>query len=87
VAGLQSRCGPGGACGDPGLVIEGEKARARAELSGWALGGGLTLTLGGLAWYLLDRESLNPRDTAANRIRWTAAVGSDGASLQVVGPL
>jgi hypothetical protein len=49
--------GPPGACTSRNAVTYGERARARAEASGWIAGIGLVTLSGGLAWELLSRRS------------------------------
>jgi tetratricopeptide (TPR) repeat protein len=50
----EERCrGPRQACGDVDGAIDGERARARAQVGGWMAGAGLVTTAGGLVWHFL----------------------------------
>lgn len=52
------------ACGNIGAVIDGERARARAQAGGWLAVGGLATAAGGLVWHFLSRPT-QPVDQAA----------------------
>jgi tetratricopeptide (TPR) repeat protein len=52
-------------CTNVDNVVDGERARARAETAGWITGGGLVTTGAGLLWHLLTddaRQLASPRD-------------------------
>ena len=51
-AGANDACGGhAGQCDDLGAVVDGERARARAQTAGWITGVGLATLAGGLVWH------------------------------------
>jgi hypothetical protein len=53
-ASAEERCGaPRQTCGDVDGAIDGERARARAQVGGWMAGAGLVTAAGGVAWHFL----------------------------------
>jgi hypothetical protein len=58
------RCGSRSSCDEVGGVVDGERARARAETGGWIGSVGLVTAAGGLAWHLLSQPS-RPLDQSA----------------------
>jgi tetratricopeptide (TPR) repeat protein len=56
--------GQPGQCSSVGSLLEGERARARAETSGWIAGAGLVTLAGGLVWHFVSSRTA-PRDAAA----------------------
>jgi hypothetical protein len=65
-----------------GGVVDGERARARAEVGGWLAVGGLLTAGGGLAWHLVT-SSRRPRDQPAttSAVSLTADVGPRAARI------
>lgn len=65
-AAASERCGSSpGNCEDPTDVVDGERARARAETAGWLAGGGLATAAGGLLWHFLSQPT-RPIDQSTN---------------------
>jgi hypothetical protein len=63
-ASAEERCGASRqACADLEGVVDGERARSRAEVGGWLAGAGLTAAAGGLIWHFLSRPE-RPLDKA-----------------------
>jgi hypothetical protein len=59
------RCGASRAsCAEPDAVIDGERARARAQTGGWLAVGGVAAAAGGLVWHFLSRPT-EPLDQTA----------------------
>jgi len=59
------RCGASrSSCTDASAVIDGERARARAQTGGWLAVGGAAAAAGGLVWHFLSRPT-EPLDQAA----------------------
>ncbi|HTV19591.1 MAG TPA: tetratricopeptide repeat protein [Polyangiaceae bacterium] len=58
------RCGTRSACDEVGGVVEGERARSRAETGGWLGGVGLVTAAGGLVWHFLSQPE-RPLDQTA----------------------
>ncbi len=69
-------------CADVDGVVEGERARARAQVGGWMAGAGLLTAAGGLSWHFLS-SSGRPTDQSAssNAVSLVTDVTSGGAGL------
>lgn len=81
-ASAAERCdGAPGHCSSGDAVIQGERARARAELAGWLAGSGLVALAGGLVWFF----ATNPSAAPAPGLDWTAELSSDHVDLRVGG--
>ncbi len=65
-AAASESCGSSpGHCDDPTDVVDGERARARAETAGWLAAGGLATAAGGLLWHFLSQPT-RPIDQSAH---------------------
>lgn len=54
----EERCGAArDACASSEGLVDGERARARAQVGGWMAGAGVAALAGGVAWHLLTRPS------------------------------
>jgi len=74
--------GHAGECSDLGAVVDGERARARAQTAGWITGVGLATLAGGLVWHLATPGESESRPAAASRsIGMTLGSNSVGLSL------
>jgi tetratricopeptide (TPR) repeat protein len=61
------RCGGArSSCAEPSAVIDGERARARAQTGGWLAVGGVAAAAGGLVWDFLSTPT-EPLDQTAPR--------------------
>jgi hypothetical protein len=78
----EERCGASRSCEGVGGLVDGERARARAEVGGWLAGAGLATAAGGVAWHLLTRPE-RPLDqvAASTGVSLTADPVSGGAGL------
>lgn len=63
-ASADERCGSRAACIEVDRVVDGERARSRAEMGGWIGGAGLLTAAGGLAWHFLSQPD-RPSDQTA----------------------
>jgi hypothetical protein len=64
-ASAEGRCGASRqACTDVGGLVDGERARSRAEVGGWLAGAGLAAAAGGLVWHFLSQPE-RPLDQAS----------------------
>jgi hypothetical protein len=63
-ASADERCGSRGACTEVGGLVDGERARSRAELGGWIGAAGLATAAGGLIWHFLSQPA-RPLDQAS----------------------
>lgn len=80
-----ARCGSGAAsCADPDAVVRGERARARAEIGGWSLTGGLVVAAAGAVWRLLE-GGRSPTERGETRMAWDAALSESAAEVRVSG--
>jgi hypothetical protein len=76
--------GHGGQCSDLGAVVDGERARARAQTAGWITGVGLATLTGGLVWHLATpAEGDSPPAAASRNIGMT--LGSNSVALSLAG--
>jgi hypothetical protein len=83
-ASADERCGPSRqACNTIQGVVDGERARARAEVGGWIAGAGLVTLAGGLAWHFLARPQ-RPLDQppAVRGLSLSADLPTAGAALR-----
>jgi hypothetical protein len=75
------RCGESRAsCANPEALVDGERARERAEIAGWLTGGGLLTAAAGTLWYLLS-----PPARPSGGVEWSASVSHTGTSVQLHG--
>jgi hypothetical protein len=51
----EERCGAARSCEVVGGLVDGERARTRAEVGGWLGGAGLATAAGGVLWHFLTR--------------------------------
>jgi tetratricopeptide (TPR) repeat protein len=76
--------GPPGECTSRNAVTFGERARARAEASGWIAGIGLVTLTGGLVWELLsDPQGHAPETGSRPPLRLGSSVGADRVQLEL----
>jgi tetratricopeptide (TPR) repeat protein len=76
----ESRCGSSRqGCPDVDGVVEGERARSRAELGGWLAGAGLGAAAGGLIWHFLSPPE-RPLDQASVQ-GWNVVASPDSAGI------
>jgi hypothetical protein len=82
-SGANDLCGGhGGQCDNLRAVVEGERARARAQTAGWLTGAGLATLAGGLVWHFAAaRGAENPATSASQSIGMT--LDSNGAVLSL----
>jgi hypothetical protein len=81
----QDACGGhSGQCTDLGAVVDGERARARAQTAGWITGVGLATLVGGLVWYLATPRETETAPTAARR-SLDVTLGSNAVGLSLAG--
>jgi hypothetical protein len=78
----EERCGAARACEVVGNLVDGERARTRAEVGGWLGGAGLATAAGGVVWHLLTRPE-RPLDQVAGStgVSFAADPISGGAGL------
>lgn len=62
-------------------VVDGERARSRAETAGWLAGAGLATAAGGLLWHLLRGDEAAGRDATQPSERWQPALAPTEASI------
>jgi tetratricopeptide (TPR) repeat protein len=72
------------ACTEEGLV-DGERARARAQVGGWMAGGGLLTAAGGLVWHLLASPRRPLDQPAATAVSLSADVPAQAARVEWAG--
>jgi hypothetical protein len=63
-ASADERCGSRAACDEMGGLVDGERARSRAEMGGWVGSVGLVTAAGGLVWHFLSQPD-RPLDQPA----------------------
>jgi tetratricopeptide (TPR) repeat protein len=83
----EERCGASRlSCEAVGGLVDGERARARAEVGGWLAGAGLATAAGGVIWHLLTRPE-RPLDQTTQAAGVSLAVdpASGAAGLGWVG--
>jgi hypothetical protein len=82
-SGANDACGGhGGECANLGAVVEGERARARAQTAGWITGVGLATLAGGLVWHFATPGQAEDAPAAASQsIGMTLDSNAVGLSL------
>jgi Tetratricopeptide repeat len=86
-AGASDRCGgQPGRCTNVDHVLDGERARARAETAGWITGAGLLTLAGGLFWHLarLGEPAVEER-SPSQRLRLSSSVSPERLSFSLTG--
>jgi hypothetical protein len=63
-ASADDRCGSREACSAVGGLVDGERARSRAEVGGWIGAAGVATAAGGLVWHFLSQPE-RPLDQAS----------------------
>jgi tetratricopeptide (TPR) repeat protein len=81
---VSDACGGADECSRLENVLEGERARARAQTSGWIAGVGLVALTGGLVWQLTSGAS-SPSTAASTPLRLASGVGPRQAQLTLSG--
>jgi hypothetical protein len=83
-SGANERCaGHAGECDNLAAVVDGERARARAQTAGWITGVGLATLTGGLVWHFAAASRAADAPAAASGIGVT--LRSEGAALSLNG--
>jgi hypothetical protein len=78
--------GEPGRCANAESVVDGERARARAEVLGWLTGAGLVTLTGGLVWHFAHPGEPAPERRSENRpLRLSSSVSPDRLGLSLSG--
>lgn len=78
-ASAADRCGASrGACADLGAVVDGERARARAQTGGWLAIGGVATAAGGLVWHFLSGPPTPLDQSAPNGLTFMTDIPRGG---------
>ncbi|MEO8178022.1 MAG: hypothetical protein ABI895_04225 [Deltaproteobacteria bacterium] len=73
-------------CANAESVVNGERARARADVLGWITGAGLVTLAGGLVWHFVSAGDLAPEQREENqRLRLGSSVSADRLGLSLSG--
>lgn len=81
---VSDACGGTGECSRVENVLEGERARARAQTAGWIAGVGLVTLTGGLVWQLSSGSSSDSTGSSAP-LRLASALSPRQAGLTLSG--
>jgi hypothetical protein len=79
--------GKPGQCSTVGSLLAGERARARAEASGWIAGAGLVTLAGGLVWHFVSDGAPSRETTggASQPLRLSSSLSADRLGLSLSG--
>jgi hypothetical protein len=78
--------GQPGRCANADGVLDGERARARAETAGWITGAGLVALTGGVVWYLASPgEPSSEERKADTSLRLSSSVAADRLGISLSG--
>jgi hypothetical protein len=79
--------GEPGQCSSVGSLLAGERARARAEASGWIAGAGLVTLAGGLVWHFVSDGAPTRETTGGTNepLRLSSSVSANRLGLSLSG--
>jgi tetratricopeptide (TPR) repeat protein len=82
---VSDACGGPDECSRVENVLEGERARARAQTAGWIAGVGLVAVTGGLVWQLSSGATSSASAGSSTTLRLASALGPRQAGLTLRG--
>lgn len=73
------------ACSDAQAALDGESARARAQVGGWITGAGAAAIVTGVAWYFLQPTAERRPNASRRPLRWQATLDRERAFVGALG--